>query len=313
MITHYSTKPVAPKDRFAYWTDVISSLHCVADSEASAASPFDAQLAIHSVGCIRVSEIQSAALSYRRNARNLSDAPSDSYLFSLLSEGQGKLEQGGRQVIQNPGEMVLYDTARNFNYDFPGDYRMVVMNIPRKQLLCRLPEAERMTAMKFSSSSMMGSLLSSMIRSSVDLIVPDNLSAAAKVSSSFIDILAAAMECEFGETKGLGNRHSDLLAKAKDYMLANIDDPDMDMDAISSMLGASSRTLSRLFAAEGTTAMQWLWQQRLALSYTALTEGRARQIAEVAVSNGFSNFSHFSRAFKKQYGVPPSTLVRKHG
>ncbi|WP_055135031.1 helix-turn-helix domain-containing protein [Pseudomonas corrugata] len=311
MIDHYSTKSLAPKDRFAYWADVISSLHCVSDSETSQSGHFDAQLAIHSVGCIRVSEITSAALSYKRNSRNLSEAPSDSYLFAYLTEGEGNLEQGGRRVAQKPGEMVLYDTARNFTFDFPGDYRMIVMNIPRKQLLCRLPEAERMTAMKLESSSMMGSLLSSMILSSVDLIVPENLSAGAKVSSSFIDILAATMECEFGDTKGLGNRHSDLLAKTKNYMLANIDDPEMDMEAISSVLGASSRTISRLFAAEGTTAMQWLWQQRLAMSYTALTEGRARQIAEVAVSNGFCNFSHFSRAFKKQYGVPPSTLVRK--
>lgn len=311
MITHYSTEPVAPKERFAYWNDIISSLHCVADSELGQEERFDAQLAIHSVGCIRVSEIHSSALSYNRNAKNLNDAPSDSYLFSYLSEGKGNLEQGGRRVAQNAGEMVLYDTARNFKYDFPGDYRMIVMNVPRKQLLCRLPEAERMTAMKFSSSSMMGSLLSSMILNSVDLVVPDNLSAAAKVSSSFIDILAAALECEFGDSKGLGSRHSDLLAKAKNHMLANIDDPELDMESISSMLGASSRTLSRLFAAEGTTAMQWLWQERLSKSYTALTEGRARLVAEVAVSNGFSNFSHFSRAFKKQYGVPPSALVRK--
>ncbi|MFJ3522706.1 helix-turn-helix domain-containing protein [Pseudomonas sp. NPDC090203] len=311
MIDHYSTNSLAAKDRFAYWADVVSSQHCVSDSAATQNGPFDAHLAIHSVGCIRVSEIRSAALTYRRNSRNLSEAPSDSYLFAYMQEGKGNLEQAGRRVVQKAGEMVLYDTARNFDFDFPDDYRMIIMNIPRKQLLCRLPEAERMTAMKLGSSSMMGSLLSSMILSSVDLIVPDNLSAAAKVSSSFIDILAAAMECEFGDAKGLTNRHSDLLAKAKNHMMAHIDDPDMDMDSISSVLGASSRTLSRLFAAEGTTAMQWLWQQRLAMSYTALTEGRARLIAEVAVSNGFSNFSHFSRAFKKQYGVPPSSLVRK--
>ncbi|MFJ4156292.1 helix-turn-helix domain-containing protein [Pseudomonas sp. NPDC089752] len=311
MINHYSTQPVAPRERFDYWSEVISSLHCVADSQALNPTHFDAELSIHQVGCIRVSEIASSGLGYKRNARNMASAPSDSYLFSFLQSGRANLEQDGRKVVQCAGDMVLYDTARGFDYDFQDDYKIVVLNIPRKQLLCRLPEAERMTAMKFNAQGAMGSLLSSMILNAVNLELPEFSNAAAKVSSSFIDILAAAMECEFADAKGLGSRHSDLLAKTKKFMLANIDNPDMDMDSIASVLGASSRTLSRLFAAEGTTAMQWLWQQRLANSYDALTEGRARLVAEVAVSNGFSNFSHFSRAFKKQYGVPPSALVRK--
>lgn len=69
--------------------------------------------------------------------------------------------------------------------------------------------------------------------------------------------------------------------------------------------------MNRLFAAEGTTAMQWLWQQRLQASYRQLAEVRVHRVADAALSFGFSNLSNFSRAFKREFGIQPNSLLKK--
>jgi transcriptional regulator GlxA family with amidase domain len=126
-----------------------------------------------------------------------------------------------------------------------------------------------------------------------------------------MDIFAAAFETELRGQKGMCDRHGDILLKAKEYMVANLSDSDLDVDGISNAIGVSTRTLNRIFAADGTTASRWLWQKRLEASHASLSEGRAQHVGEVAVACGFSDFSHFSRIFKRAYGVAPNTLVKR--
>ncbi|MDJ1506709.1 AraC family transcriptional regulator [Xanthocytophaga agilis] len=55
------------------------------------------------------------------------------------------------------------------------------------------------------------------------------------------------------------------------------------------------------------TPGRWLTQKRLELAHYQLAEQR-RKPSEVFLDVGFEDFSHFSFAFKKQYGYPPSQV-----
>ena len=46
---------------------------------------------------------------------------------------------------------------------------------------------------------------------------------------------------------------------------------------------------------------------RLEVAYAMMKEGR-RKIADVCAAVGFKNQSHFSTAFKRMYGVPPTAV-----
>jgi len=101
------------------------------------------------------------------------------------------------------------------------------------------------------------------------------------------------------------------LLRAKDYLLSHLDDPEITVDAVANALHVSSRTLNRLFAAEGQTAMRWLWQQRLERSREMLAERKSPRVAEVALACGFTSFSHFSSAFRRAYSASPSRFVQE--
>lgn len=229
----------------------------------------------------------------------------------LMLSGNARLEQDRRIAIQGPGDFVIYDAAKPFVYDFPESYHILLAKIPRRAMLSRMPDAERLTAVKVGSSgSEMGAFAAGMIRTAASLDLPGGGAAPSKIGLALVDILSAAFEIKLADRKDLCDRQAGLLKRAKDYMRARIDESELDVDSIAAALHVSPRTLSRAFASEETTVIKWLWKERLDASYSALSEGRVAQVSDVALGCGFASGSHFSRMFKSTYGVLPHTLLR---
>jgi AraC-like DNA-binding protein len=82
---------------------------------------------------------------------------------------------------------------------------------------------------------------------------------------------------------------------------------DLTMEQISAYTGRSLATFKRDFKKISSLSPQkWLIKKRLEVAYTKLKEGK--KIQEVYVEVGFKNPSHFSTAFKKQYGISPTEV-----
>ena len=204
----------------------------------------------------------------------------------------------------------MYDAARPFVYDFSRPYRMLLAKMPRRVLLSRLPDAERLTAIRIAGTSPLGALASNVLRAAVTIDVPQDTAASNRLGTSVVDILASAIEMELDTHCDLRDRQAQLLRKAKAFIRAHVDETDMNIETIAQALHVSPRTLSRAFASEGTSVIKWLWRERLEVSYSTLSEGRGTQVLDVAAGCGFTSGSHFSRMFKATYGVLPHTFLR---
>jgi AraC-like DNA-binding protein len=82
----------------------------------------------------------------------------------------------------------------------------------------------------------------------------------------------------------------------------------MPLDQFAYVTGRSLTTFKRDFKkAFFTSPQKWLTQKRLELAHYHLMD-KKRKAADVYLEVGFENFSHFSFAFKKQFGYSPSLL-----
>jgi AraC-like DNA-binding protein len=54
-----------------------------------------------------------------------------------------------------------------------------------------------------------------------------------------------------------------------------------------------------------------IWQERLQASREAIERGRVSSVSQAALDFGFSDFSHFSHAFRKAFGISPRSLLPK--
>ena len=97
------------------------------------------------------------------------------------------------------------------------------------------------------------------------------------------------------------------VAQALARMEARIDAPE-PASATARAVGLSSRRLEMLFrAAFGTTPAGHALSLRLAAARRMVTDTR-HPLAEVALRCGFSSASALTRAFRRQFGRPPSSL-----
>lgn len=111
--------------------------------------------------------------------------------------------------------------------------------------------------------------------------------------------------------------------KKIDNVLANFEEPgkvdlidfmernfifNLSLEKFSYLTGRSLTTFKRDFKkAFSSTPQRWLTQKRLELAHYRLTQSKLKPI-DVCYEVGFENLSHFSFAFKKQFGYSPTQL-----
>lgn len=83
---------------------------------------------------------------------------------------------------------------------------------------------------------------------------------------------------------------------------------ELTMEQIASFTGRSLATFKRDFKKiSNLTPQKWLIKKRLEVAYVKLKE-EGQKVQDVSIDVGFKNPSHFSTAFKKQYGIPPTEV-----
>lgn len=313
MIERIDTMGVTEAERVTYWQDVIRRIYCQSESiiPLDVARDFRALLSQQVFGHVGIGHVEAPAIAYSRKISDIRQSPSEDFLVSILENGEARIEQNGKRVMQKKGEMVIYDTARPFYYEFISEYKITLLRLPRNQILQRVPNIEKLTAVPISTGSQIGAIASAAIRGAAQMDPVVDSSVRAKIGSSVIDIFSAAVEMELCAEGLIGSRQIDILERAKRYIAGNLSDQDLDISKIANAIGISNRTLNRAFAAEGTTAVRWLWQARLRECYMALNDRRMRRVSDIASAYGFNDVSHFNRAFKLMYGVTPTSITRR--
>jgi len=115
-----------------------------------------------------------------------------------------------------------------------------------------------------------------------------------------------------------------VIDKEVDNVLANFEEPgkielvcfmeknfmfNLPLDKFAYLTGRSLTTFKRDFQkAFNMTPQRWLTQKRLELAHYQFVEKKGRPI-DVCYEVGFENLSHFSHAFKKQFGYAPTELL----
>ena len=101
-------------------------------------------------------------------------------------------------------------------------------------------------------------------------------------------------------------RFAERLEQALDRHLG---DPAFGVAELAAALHVDRATLfRRVRGSFQTTPRELLRERRLARAQNLLRERRG-SVSEIAYAVGFDNLSHFSQAFRKRYGVAPSSLL----
>lgn len=303
---------VKPSDRFERWHAVTCQNYSTTDCQLISDANFNGLIQVKPLGALLISDAVSSTvpdnpIRITRHASHIRKDSRDDFMLWLTLDGTAILAQDGRTAHMHPGDLVLYDQTQPFVLEFRESHRAIMVTIPRPLLISRMPTASQCVARRIAAGTPIGALAASLTGQLSRLEVDTNPVVVRRIGASTLDILATTMETELN---GVMPRKARQLEQVKRYLLARLDDADLDIARIAKSQNMAPRTLSRLFALEGTTPIRWLWRQRLAGTYKALAEGHIAQVIDAAFSYGFSDPSHFSRTFKAAFGQSPKAVAR---
>jgi len=102
----------------------------------------------------------------------------------------------------------------------------------------------------------------------------------------------------------------EFIQKLLNRVIENMTRVDFDVEELASIIGMSRSNLFRkIKTVTGQTPIDFIFSIRMKRSLELLIEQKLN-ISEIAFQVGFENLSSFSRAFKKQYGMPPSDYLK---
>ena len=128
------------------------------------------------------------------------------------------------------------------------------------------------------------------------------------------DVLEAAFASRGGPPRGrrAGTHadHADLTEAAKAHLAGGLGER-LTLDDLARAVHASPFHLARVFRQHtGLTIHRYLTLLRLRASLERLAQGQ-EDLAALALELGFSSHSHFTDAFTREFGAPPSGLRRR--
>src|SRR5438093_1694389 len=162
-----STDPIRPTERTAYWTEAICRSFASVETKPLGSAAVSGHFEFVEIGDAKLVRFDSSPQCYTRDARLVSRAGSDEFMFDFQRRGRSAMVQGGNEGTIDPGYGVLYDARRPFEDRLFGPEQraaLLIATVPAASLLRSVPEAERLCAKPIPLSGTVARSIAALVR-----------------------------------------------------------------------------------------------------------------------------------------------------
>ena len=300
-VFQFSNLDLPPEQQLAAWSVLLAGF----DAEALGPGPgFEATAQAFQLGGVLFT-IQKLDPVRMVRSRKRADADGlDNIVVAYVGDGSWVGRFNGRDDRLDVGEVCIFNMAGSMEAVCSASHSVVILiphvlldealgRFPLHGMILRGPVAGVFTGFT-------DALINRLPNLTVDQATP--------LSRVMRDVLVGCIVSS-GLAVDDAGRPSDsaLIQKIRSYIDQHLTGA-LSADEISRTVGVSRSRLYRLFAPMGGVAAH-IQRRRLAKTYTALLNGKdSHSIAEVAEHWGFGSHAHFSRVFRREFGVTPSEV-----
>ncbi len=302
----FTTSSVPAAERLAYWTDMICDVYVQLDCDAAERAGFKGSIRTHTLAQLDLSVVDSVAQRVLRTPRQISRAAEDFFLVSIQTRGRGMVRQDGRDALLQPGDFALYDSTRPYELAFGGRFQQMVLMLPGGQLRSMVRDTGQLTATAVNGREGAGHLMISMLETLRRDIGGLQPASATAVANGIVDILVAGLHTlPAASRQGISDLTGYHLARIKRLVGQRLSDPLLSLASIAAELKLSVGHVHRIFQHEPVPLAHYIWNERLDACHRDLRDPAlaGRGIADIAFSRGFNDAAHFSRSFRRRFGV----------
>lgn len=263
------------------------------------------------IGSLDLAAVSLSACSVIRDHRD-EHYRGDQYFLIFQATGCARMCQRGSEALLRPGDCTLIDSRYPSVFDAPDGFRQYSFHLPAELFNERFGKRAVPLAQTIHGDRGVGGLLSDMLQSF--LRNAESLRDV-ELTSMTLHLLGTALGMDgrghgySGETEM--KRRAFNAREVEQYIDAHIAQQDLSPESVAQHFNVSVRKLYRVVAAIGSTPAALIWSSRLKQAHSLLAQANSRvPIIDVALSCGFKDGAHFSRAYRKAFGHPPTVSRR---
>ncbi|RSN16055.1 AraC family transcriptional regulator [Nonomuraea sp. WAC 01424] len=315
MATVIRTSDLPARSRHDAWRDVVCDTLGPPDLRIDLDAPLRGEIELGQLGPVGVGRVATTTPhSVHRTARLIHRDNPELYRAVLAVSGEPVLRQDGREIRLAKGEFAIYDFTRPYEVAYDAAVRLAVFSFPHELLPLPHRDVARLTAVPVSASSGAGALAVPLLRrvaTDHDEYTP---ASAARLATVVMDLVTTALaeRAEQGEAVPEDARRRTLLLRVRAFIDQRLGWGDLDPVMVAAAHHVSVRYLHRLFESENTTVAAWIRHRRLERCRADPLAARHLTVSEVGARWGLPDAAHFSRLFKRAYGLPPAEFRRAH-
>ncbi|MCW2793435.1 MAG: AraC family transcriptional regulator [Nocardioides sp.] len=302
----FDSHELGSHDGLALWNDVIWSNYVPLDIRLAQREEFYGRVTTGFIGDVRVATSCSQPQSLRRTPRLIRDDSESYVMLGLQRRGNGTIAQNGNRAELSSGDFALWDTRVPYDIDFPNSWQMNVFQFPREAL--GLPEklVAGIVGRRFPGTDAFFRAVSLYLGALASSAGSDDLYCGEDVRARTIDLIRTAIETRLG-TPAASSPEDALRRRIQMFVEKNLSSPDLSPACIAREFAISTRYLHRLFAGGDETVGGHIRALRMAGAKRELENPRSRHktVAAIARTWGYGDAPHFTREFKRLYGLTP--------
>jgi len=311
----FSTMDVHPRDRFDYWHDVACKNIAGHSSKPASRQAFEAQIESGSIADMGLILFENSPMTVTRTARHIAQSESDSIFVCQQVRGSVALEQSGRQITLQAGDLTLIDPLLPYFARFSGVSKLLVLKVPRPDLRARVGETREMVAIPISGCDPRFGSTSSFVAMLPRIDGSITCAAEEMAKDQALDVIAWSLLNAAALPKSrVSAARSIALLNVRTAIETRLCNPALDPQTVAEAAGISVRYANALLAEQSTSITRLIRTRRLMRCQVALEDPLQahRTIGDIAYGWGFSDMTHFGRSFKAMYGVSPQYYRSLH-
>lgn len=299
----------APLD-FTQFSAVVSQSFVPLRVHADRPEPFRGDVRTAASDDVHLSVVTADAHVIQRTPALVGRKEQRFFKLGLQLSGTGLLIQDGREAVVRPGDLAIYDTNTPYSLVFEERFSTAVLMVPHR--LIELPtEAVRgMTATTLTGEHGLARVVSGFLGGLAGQLDELDGPVGARLARNAVDLVTTMYAQQLDLARDADKPHRPMLRRVQAYIDEHLPLPDLNPSTIAAAHFISTRHLHAIFHEEGLTVSSWIRTRRLDRCRRELVDPLAahRSVSEVAGRWGFPDAAHFSRAFRTEFGEPPSVL-----
>jgi AraC-like DNA-binding protein len=306
--SYLSTETIPLDDQRNSWSDWVSRLHGKFSVHRSMPKSYTGQIAATRCDGLQIVKFDGQRESLERKRSDVAaDGLSHFEIIVPLSDSV-TISHGAKRTILSPGQFMAVDMSEPTTFEHSRSLTAIAFAFPRADIAGRLGNPEKICGRPLVRHSLLAASLAfiSTFADSADTMDDHSFAVGARHIRGFIALVL------LDNVDTYSCARTAMLTRIKKLINARLGDPQLDLTGIASAAGISVRYVQSLFQATGTTAQQFIREQRLRHAAELLVNPHRKiTVTEIALAAGFSHSSHFAFAFKELFGCTPSEFRRR--